>query len=86
MVAIKQAFNPPTVSLVHVIQAFTGDRYGYCPIPVEIGVDRFDEILAVVMADGAGDKDILTMWYRRDDNAVPPVYVLQVQLFAVVSC
>jgi len=52
-----------------------GDRYGWCPLPYEIPAGEFEEILHTL--SDAGDKELLTHWYRRDDNAVPPVYDLQ---------
>ena len=27
--------------------------------------------------DDNGSQDLITQWYLRDDNAIPPVYVLQ---------
>jgi len=60
-----------------------GDRYGWCPIPASIETDGFKEILAKVPAE---EKALLVfdeaepeegnVWYRRDDNAVPPAYRL----------
>lgn len=52
-----------------------GDRYGWCPLPYEIPADEFEAILQNV--SHADEKELLTHWYTRDDNAVPPVYDLQ---------
>ncbi|MBE9571261.1 MAG: DUF4062 domain-containing protein [Proteobacteria bacterium] len=52
-----------------------GDRYGWCPLPYEIPASEFSEILHNVT--NAEDTELLSNWYRRDDNAVPPVYDLQ---------
>ncbi len=51
-----------------------GDRYGWRPLPFEIPADEFSEIEQRV---SDADKELLKKWYRRDDNAVPPVYCLQ---------
>ncbi len=52
-----------------------GDRYGWCPLPYEIPTLEFSEILHNVT--NAEDTELLSNWYRCDDNAVPPVYDLQ---------
>jgi hypothetical protein len=54
-----------------------GDRYGWCPLPFEIPAAEFEEIERRIT--NPEDKDLLTAWYRRDDNAVPPVYCLQLR-------
>lgn len=57
------------------LQALLGDRYGYRPPPPEIDVAEFELILS---AEGALDTSVLNVWYKKDLNAQPPVYVLQV--------
>lgn len=52
-----------------------GERYGWLPLPYEIPAEEFENILRNV--SGADERELLTHWYRRDDNAVPPVYCLQ---------
>ena len=52
-----------------------GDRYGWRPLPSEIPADEFEKIRLNVKNEE--DKALLTKWYKRDDNAVPPVYCLQ---------
>jgi len=61
-----------------------GDRYGWRPLPAEIPADEFEQILKRVTPE---ESELLCWsedqpadkkgWYRRDDNAVPPVYCLQ---------
>jgi WD40 repeat protein len=51
-----------------------GDRYGWRPLPAEIPADEFEKIIPRVAKD---EKVLLDEWYRRDDNALPPVYCLQ---------
>ena len=52
-----------------------GDRYGWRPLPTEIPANEFQEIERHV--PDASDKELLMHWYRRDDNALPPVYCFQ---------
>ncbi len=50
-----------------------GDRYGWRPLPAEIDVQEFDQIVRC----RTEFHPLLKAWYVRDDNAVPPVYCLQ---------
>ncbi|ODS35653.1 MAG: hypothetical protein A7316_03440 [Candidatus Altiarchaeales archaeon WOR_SM1_86-2] len=52
-----------------------GDRYGWRPLPYEIPAKEFEEILRNV--SDRKSRELLAHWYRRDDNALPPVYCLQ---------
>ncbi len=61
-----------------------GDRYGWRPAPAEIPAAEFAQIHAQVAAAAEGgdqsaadDLALLDEWYVRDDNAVPPAYMLQ---------
>ncbi|MBE9571898.1 MAG: DUF4062 domain-containing protein [Proteobacteria bacterium] len=51
-----------------------GDRYGWRPLPYEIPAEEFVEIKRFI---SDADKELLSYWYKRDENAVPPVYCLQ---------
>jgi hypothetical protein len=51
-----------------------GDRYGWRPLPPDIPEKEFTAIAAKVT--DAEDKALLETWFRRDDNAVPPVHCL----------
>ena len=58
-----------------------GNRYGWRPLPEEISVAEF-QALERAAAQVATTTDepaaaVLQAWYRRDENAVPPVYLLQ---------
>jgi len=53
-----------------------GDRYGWRPLPETIPADLFEKMKPLVKADDPQAAPALE-WYRRDDNAVPPEYVLQ---------
>lgn len=50
-----------------------GDRYGWRPLPASIEADEFESLVAALPEV---ERERLTRWYRRDDNAVPPAYVL----------
>jgi len=61
-----------------------GERYGWMPLPPQIPAEEFESILERVSPE---DRDLLLWrdhqppdakgWYRYDDNAAPPEYVLQ---------
>lgn len=51
-----------------------GDKYGWQPIPEIIPEIEMDSILKVLSEN---EKRLIEKWYWRDDNAVPPEYVLQ---------
>lgn len=51
-----------------------GDRYGWRPPAVQIPDVDFKQIRKAVSSDDAA---FLEEWYRRDDNAVPPVWCLK---------
>jgi WD40 repeat protein len=52
-----------------------GDRYGWQPLPAEIEKREFQDLLAATT--GEGDRDLLSLWYKCDENAIPPVFQLQ---------
>ena len=55
-----------------------GDRYGWQQLPDAIPADEFKAVQAqVASTDGATGVTLLDRWYRCDDNAVPPEYILQ---------
>jgi len=61
-----------------------GNRYGWRPLRYEIPADEFERILNTTSME---DQELLLWkdgqaedskgWYRRDDNALPPTYLLQ---------
>jgi hypothetical protein len=53
-----------------------GDRYGWRPLPDEIPVEIFSQVLALA-ADDATATAKLKHWYRLDSNAQPPVHYLR---------
>lgn len=58
-----------------------GNRYGWRPLPEEIPVEEFKKLetagstLPIAVRETAAAT--LRNWYLRDDNNVPPVYILQ---------
>ena len=67
-------------NFLHVFQSMLGDRYGYRPPPPEIAADEYEMLLAEAERLHHDQIDIVKTWYRKDDNTVPPMYVLQVIL------
>ena len=55
-----------------------GDRYGWRPLPKSIAAEEFDFIRQHLRRSSKErcTLKLLEQWYRRDDNAVPPVYSL----------
>ncbi len=58
-----------------------GDRYGWCPLPEEIPAQEFEQIIKNVSDEDKatllGDENEQNVWYRKDENAVPPIFCLQ---------
>ena len=52
-----------------------GERYGWRPLPAEVPAEELERIEAQVTS--TEEKALLKTWYRRDENAAPPVYCLQ---------
>jgi WD40 repeat protein len=58
-----------------------GNRYGWRPMSEEISVAEFQALeraaAQVATTTNQTAAAVLQAWYRRDENAVPPVYLLQ---------
>ncbi len=54
--------------------ALLGDRYGWRPLPSVIAAEEYEAIAERV--GEATARALLQQWYRRDENAIPPEYVL----------
>ncbi|XP_051886627.1 NACHT domain- and WD repeat-containing protein 1 [Pristis pectinata] len=65
------------VSLGPTFIALVGSRYGYRPIPRVIEEKEFEVLLLKHSSDSGSCKLFLKDWFWKDENAVPPVYVLQ---------
>jgi WD40 repeat protein len=64
-----------------------GDRFGWRPLPAAIPAEEFEQLLTFLSEDlreqlcwKAEQPSDEKGWYRRDDNAVPPEYILQPRL------
>ncbi|XP_067906172.1 NACHT domain- and WD repeat-containing protein 1 [Heterodontus francisci] len=64
------------MSLGPTFIALVGNRYGYRPIPRVIEEKEFEELLLKHSSDSTSSK-VLLDWFWKDENAVPPVYILQ---------
>ena len=53
-----------------------GDRYGWRPLPPVLPVEEFEAVLGC-FGGAPKTRAFLHEWYRRDDNAVPAVHILQ---------
>jgi len=51
-----------------------GERYGWLPLPARIEAGEFIEVRDRAAED---DKLLIDEWYERDDNAVPPEFLLK---------
>ncbi|XP_041349252.1 NACHT domain- and WD repeat-containing protein 1-like [Gigantopelta aegis] len=54
---------------------FLSHKYGYRSFPRLIPADEFQKLTDVIQLAEA--KEVIQKWFMRDDNAVPPTYVLQ---------
>jgi len=52
-----------------------GNRYGWRPLPETVFPAEFERLAQHAASEK--ERKTLEAWYRRDDNAVPPVYILQ---------
>lgn len=52
-----------------------GDRYGWRPLPARIEAQEFERVRDHVT--DAVDKQLIKGWYERDENVVPPEYLLK---------
>ena len=61
-------------------QAIVGDKYGYRPIPSTISEDVFKALSGAHEHLSTSDDvswSLVEDWYKKDDNAIPAVFVLQ---------
>ncbi|XP_064626001.1 uncharacterized protein LOC135486827 [Lineus longissimus] len=60
--------------------ALIGQKYGRRPLPAAIRSDLYENMKTLLRRHRSRetrDAGLLDQWYRRDENAVPPVYRLQ---------
>lgn len=65
------------LSLPSFCQALLGDQYGHCPVPTLIEEKEW-EALKAQLTSRPGDLELVAHHFQRDENTVPPAYVLQV--------
>ena len=63
--------------------ALLGDRYGWQPLPTTIPAAEFDALLSYV--PGGDTRALAELWYRLDENAVPPEYCLRPRMGEFVT-
>ncbi|XP_033747062.1 NACHT and WD repeat domain-containing protein 2-like [Pecten maximus] len=56
--------------------SFVSHRYGAPQLPRHIEADEFEKMINNIGEEGSDGKDLLTRWYRRDENIVPVTYIL----------
>ncbi|XP_038950913.1 NACHT domain- and WD repeat-containing protein 1 isoform X1 [Rattus norvegicus] len=56
--------------------ALLGDQYGPCPVPQRIEEKEW-EALRAQLTSRPRDLELVTRHFQRDDNTIPPTYVLQ---------
>ncbi|XP_076445390.1 NACHT domain- and WD repeat-containing protein 1-like [Babylonia areolata] len=77
-VCLQEIKNCQDVSLGPNFVGIMGHRYGmHRPLVVEIPVAEFEILMAEAKSLNLPDIPVVEKWYKRDDNAVPPMYVLQ---------
>ncbi len=59
-------------------QVLLGNRYGYQPFPARIAVSEFETLRLIAEDAALPGAELLTDWFVKDDNVVPPEYILQV--------
>ncbi|XP_030075789.1 NACHT domain- and WD repeat-containing protein 1 [Microcaecilia unicolor] len=64
------------VSVGPAFIALIGNRYGYRPIPRVIEEKEFNILYSKLWQDKSS-MQLLDLWFWKDDNAVPPAYILQ---------
>uniref|UniRef100_A0A2I3BR96 NACHT domain- and WD repeat-containing protein 1 n=2 Tax=Mus musculus TaxID=10090 RepID=A0A2I3BR96_MOUSE len=65
----KTSIGPAFVALL-------GDQYGPCPVPRRIEEKEW-EALRAQLTSRPRDLELVTRHFQRDDNTIPPTYVLQ---------
>ena len=57
------------------LQTFLSQKYGYRPFPPKVEASHFEKMLVCV--DSTEDIELLKYWFKKDENCVPAMYVLQ---------
>jgi len=56
------------------LQVLLGQKYGYRPLPTIIAANQMEMLCDVITGE---DSQLLQQWYKKDDNSIEPIYVLQ---------
>lgn len=51
------------------------ETYGYRGLPAAVPVEEMDKLLGYLQEGSS--KDVIVSWYIKDENSIPPVYILQ---------
>lgn len=56
-----------------------GQKYGYRPLPTIIPASELEMLCDVITRDQprCADTQLLLQWYKKDENSIEPIYVLQ---------
>ncbi|XP_029470055.1 NACHT domain- and WD repeat-containing protein 1 [Rhinatrema bivittatum] len=73
---LKEIESCQQMSVGPTFIALIGNRYGYRPIPRVIEEKEFDILYSKLRHDKSS-MQLLDLWFWKDDNAIPPTYVLQ---------
>ena len=60
-----------------------GNRYGFQPFPAKIGYEEFENLLKVAEETNEEGSELLSEWFMKDENVVPPEYILQVRYVCI---
>jgi len=77
--ALWHVFVYSQYDLITNFQAFISQKYGDRPLPSAIPADEYEKLQVTLRAHKNRDTraaGLLDDWYRRDDNSVPPAYLL----------
>ncbi|KAK3582783.1 hypothetical protein CHS0354_035720 [Potamilus streckersoni] len=72
----EEIYNCQKLSTGPNFVTFLNQKYGYKPLQTAINVAEFETLLSALRESGREVTQLLT-WFKRDDNNVPPMYVLQ---------
>lgn len=54
-----------------------GQKYGYRPIPSILLASMMEVLKGIMEELQLEDRQLIDQWYKKDENEVPSVYVLQ---------
>ncbi|KAM7011931.1 LOW QUALITY PROTEIN: NACHT domain- and WD repeat-containing protein 1 [Tautogolabrus adspersus] len=75
-VVLQEIQNCQRISAGPAFIALLGNRYGHRALPRLIPENQFEALLSKLSKNPEGIKQ-LSRWFLKDNNAIPPVYVLQ---------